>query len=105
MNQIYIEAGIRIREIRNHRGYTGKTLAKMAGISQKFLSEIENGKKGFSGEVLYNLSKALKVDADYILTGNNVKVLDEELAEATKLFGIKDKEQLIKILKEISGLL
>jgi len=69
MMDIYIEAGRRIHTIRNMRGYTKKQLAALASISPKFLYEIENGKKGFSAQVLYNLSNALEVDCDYIMTG------------------------------------
>ena len=41
----------------------------MANIGSKFLYEIESGKKGMSAYTLYNLSKALNVSCDYILTG------------------------------------
>jgi len=69
MIEVYIEAGKRIHKIRMMRGFTRKYLAEQAGISSKFLYEIENGKKGFSAHVLYNLCNVLKVDCDYILTG------------------------------------
>lgn len=69
MIEVYIEAGKRIRKTRVMRGYTRKYLAEQADISSKFLYEIENGKKGFSAHVLYNLCNALGVDCDYILTG------------------------------------
>lgn len=65
----YIEAGKRIRQIRGERGYTRKHLAEMVSVSTKFLYEIENGKKGFSAKILYNICIALNVDSNYILTG------------------------------------
>ncbi|MBO5425951.1 MAG: helix-turn-helix transcriptional regulator [Lachnospiraceae bacterium] len=105
MGTFYVEVGKRIRKVRKLRGYTGKTLATMAGISQKFLSEIENGKKGFSSEVLYNISKALEIEADYILSGDEDKLYDEEIASTISLFETEDKEQIIRIMKEISRLL
>ena len=70
MINIYIEAGKRIHAARLSHGYTRKYLAEQASISPKFLYEIENGKKGFSAQVLYNLCTALDVDCDYIMKGS-----------------------------------
>lgn len=70
---IYTEAGKRIRTTRLSHGYTRKYLAEQASISPKFLYEIENGKKGFSAQVLYNLCNALNVDCDYIMMGREPK--------------------------------
>ncbi len=81
MINIYIEAGKRIHATRIRRGYTRKYLAEQSSISSKFLYEIENGKKGFSAQVLYNLCNALQVDCDYIMSGrekpNFVNCLEE----------------------------
>ncbi len=38
-------------------------------MSTSFLHEIDTGKKSFSAYTLEQLSKALEVDADYILSG------------------------------------
>jgi len=69
MMNFYIEAGKRIHSERIMRGYTRKYLAEQASISPKFLYEIENGRKGFSAQVLYNLCNTLQVDCNYILSG------------------------------------
>lgn len=69
MIDIYVEAGKRIHAARLSHGYTRKYLAEQASISPKFLYEIENGKKGFSDQVLCNLCSALDVDCDYIMMG------------------------------------
>lgn len=62
-------AGQRIREMRETQSYTREALAEIVGISDKFLYEIETGKKGFSADVLCRLSKALSVSCDYIMLG------------------------------------
>lgn len=62
-------AGQRIRELREMHNYTREALAERAGISDKFLYEIETGKKGFSADVLCRLSDALSVSCDYIMLG------------------------------------
>jgi DNA-binding XRE family transcriptional regulator len=52
--------------IRTYRKYRGMTMTKLAaaGISQPHLSDIENGKKTGSVDVLKRIAVALKVDLD-----------------------------------------
>jgi DNA-binding XRE family transcriptional regulator len=52
------------RVYRKYRGMTMAELAAAAGISQPHLSDIENGKKTGSVEVLKRIAIALKVDLD-----------------------------------------
>ncbi|MEQ8479526.1 MAG: helix-turn-helix transcriptional regulator [Hoeflea sp.] len=54
----------RIRTYRKYRGMTGSELAAAAGISQPHLSDIENGKKAGSVDVLKRIATALRVDLD-----------------------------------------
>ena len=72
-NEMYKQAGERIEKMRREYGYTRKQFAGKVEISEKFLYEIENGKKGFSAENLYNIAKALGVTCDYILLGRRKK--------------------------------
>lgn len=58
-----VTAGERILQLRTEKHYTREQLAYMAKISEKFLYEIENNKKGFSAVTLLNLSKALDVSS------------------------------------------
>lgn len=69
MESVYIEAGMRIRQLREKQGWTREDLAAVSGISPKFLYEIENGKKGFSAQTLSLLAKCLHVSCDYIMFG------------------------------------
>ncbi len=62
-------AGQRIREMREVQSYAREALAEKTGISDKFLYEVETGKKGFSADVLCRLSEALSVSCDYIMLG------------------------------------
>lgn len=61
--------GERIKRLRLKRKMTREELAEAADLSVSFLYEIETGKKGFSAYTLGNLSRALGVNADYILLG------------------------------------
>lgn len=72
-DRMYLEAGERIQELRRVKRYTREQLAFKAGVSSKFLYEIEMGKKGFTADVLYRISKALEVKCDYILAGTSAE--------------------------------
>ncbi len=69
MDSMYEKMGERISLIRVQQGMTREELAEQAGISPKFLYEIETGKKGFSVQVLGQICKALKVSSKYLMTG------------------------------------
>lgn len=52
-----------VRELRKSKRLTLVQLAEKTGLSQPYLSQIENNKRGMpSQEIIENLSKALEVD-------------------------------------------
>lgn len=61
--------GERISSERKVHRYSREYLAGIAGISTKFLYEIEVGKKECSASILLNICDALGADCGYILTG------------------------------------
>jgi len=69
MNNFYIEIGKKIKEKRKNKGWSREKLATLSYISDKFLYDIEVGKKGMSAETLYKISKALDISADWLLDG------------------------------------
>ena len=98
-------AGERIMILRRDRGYTREQLAELAGISEKFLYEIERGKKSFSASTLMNLSKALEVSLDYIMMGTESREYEDEIAATLGKFKpntLKMVERLLKTAYEIS---
>lgn len=105
MMDVYKNAGERICLVRIARGYTRDALAELAGISAKFLYEIETGRKGFSAYVLYSICGALKVDCDYILNGNEKRIFDKRLVDILLMFNVNQTERLATILKDIYKLL
>ncbi|MDO5154385.1 MAG: helix-turn-helix transcriptional regulator [Eubacteriales bacterium] len=68
------EIGIRIRELREKNGYTREELAEYMEMSDKFIYDIESGKKGFSATTLLRFRKAFQVSCDYILLGYGEEV-------------------------------
>lgn len=98
---IYEEAGKRIRLLREERNLSRDILSERAEISAKFLYEIESGKKGFSADTLYRLSKALNVPSEYILSGNcSINDISEYIPKA-KLFSIEQEMYLQAIIQLI----
>lgn len=96
---------IRIMNLRLERGCTREQLAELAGISPKFLYEIETNKKGFSARTLKGLADALGVSTDYILTGNENTRYDETIAAAIEKFEpsiLYRAEALLKIACELA---
>lgn len=73
MANVNVEAGERIRELRDMLDFSREGLAEKIGISSKFLYEIETGKKGFSSDILCRISRALSVSCDYIMFGEETE--------------------------------
>ncbi len=68
-NVFNCEVGERIARLRTIRKLSREKLAAKAEITDRFLYDIESGRKGCSAEVLYQLAQALEVSADLLLTG------------------------------------
>lgn len=97
----YKEAGKRILKVRNMRNMTRDELAEKAGISPKFLYEIETGRKGFSASTLYDICTALGIRSDYLLTGDEQSNEDLELMKAIQLFDKSKSKHLTAVLIDI----
>lgn len=59
--------GLRIREARQAKGFSGQILAKKAGTGEVYLGEIERGLKAPSLSTFIQIVDALDVSADYLL--------------------------------------
>jgi transcriptional regulator with XRE-family HTH domain len=56
------QVGERLRELRRAHRITQERLAERAGLSYKFVGEIERGQANPTIDTLYQLSKALRID-------------------------------------------
>lgn len=101
MSDLYVHTGRRIKELRILNKYTREEFAELAGISAKFLNNIEHGKQGFSGETLYRISEVLHVKSDYILKGSSESMYSQDVIEALDLFDESQMITLVKILHNI----
>lgn len=66
--EFYWEIGNRIRNLRISQNCSIEELAEKAGISTKYLYQIENGRASFSTIILYKLCHALNVESTVILS-------------------------------------
>ncbi len=56
-----MDVGVRLRDLRQERGLSMRSLARLSGLSTNALSMIERGKTSPSVSTLYKLSEALEV--------------------------------------------
>lgn len=61
MNRTRKFLGQRLRALRKQQGWSQKTLGKQAGLSGKFIGEVERGEKSISVDSLWGVSRALRV--------------------------------------------
>ena len=61
------EIGARIREARKDACLTQAQLAARSGLNRSFLGAMERGARNFSLETLFEVAKALKVEAQSLV--------------------------------------
>ena len=69
--------GDRIRLCRQKLGLTQEILAKDAGMSKGFLSEVETGNRNPSAEYLLRIANALHVSLDFLMKGGEMPSLTQ----------------------------
>lgn len=74
--------GENIKQAREKSGMTAKALAKKLGVAEKFLNEVEMGRKVASESLIDKAAKVLKADLNDI----SMVVTDEALMEERKTF-------------------
>ncbi len=84
--------GQKIREIRTFKGMSQKQLAKALGVTEKFVAEIESGKRILNDQLIRQFSKVLQYNLDeisiYLETGH-----DKEEKTLTKATAVKNEIQ------------
>ncbi|NLK96010.1 MAG: LexA family transcriptional regulator [Clostridiales bacterium] len=92
--------GETLKSARLKAGVTQKNLAKKLGVSEKFINEVEIGKRIVQESYIEKASKILKVDLKEI----NMVVTDEALEKEEKENKFQDKKKVVKTLGETSEL-
>lgn len=63
------QIGRRVREKREHAGYTREKLGELCGLSPRFVANVEFGDSTFSLDSLMTVCRVLSCSADYLLFG------------------------------------
>lgn len=93
--------GERIRLRREGLYITRDKLAEMAGITPKFMSDIENGNRGCSLKTLAKLSAILMLSTDYILFGDVNQVSEQVIIQTFLKCPDSKKTMLLEIVNKI----
>ncbi len=113
--RLYKEIGTRVYNLRTKSGFSRQYLADQMQISAKFLYEIENGRKGFTVQVLNNLATIFSTSCDYLVRGEEAKVVEPEKApepvkppepekridKVLKLFDCEEQDMIAIVLKAV----
>ena len=63
------QVGEKIRAVRERKGYTLKTVAQRAGVSESLISQIERNKVSPAIDTLLSIADALELDLEYLFSG------------------------------------
>ena len=94
--------GLRIKTLREKRGYSQQKLADGAKITQKYLSEVEKGKRNASVEVITMLAATLDMPVEAIWDNREEMSKDalvEEIVRMAYLLGDKDAKIAYRMVK------
>lgn len=103
----YSLIGQRIKKAREQKKYTQLYLSEKMGISNSYLSKIENGKDHFNIKRLTEASQLLDVPEGYFLDGTSINsntYLDKELHNLIKKCSPKKQKVIYEIVKIIAEL-
>ena len=70
----YAKIGARIRAARGIKGMTQERLSEAAGISVSYISEIENGHRALSIDVMERIADVLDVPPEWLLKSDVEKM-------------------------------
>ena len=89
MQEQLMEMGMRLRELREIKGFSESEMAQKLGKSVKEYTEFEDGKQDFSFSFMLNVATILGIDVINLLSGNSPKLSDCALVKKGQEFFIK----------------
>ena len=97
--------GKRIKELRQKVGKSQERLAEMAGISGKYLGEIERGEVNVSACILVRISEILNADMLQVLDFEHLEDSVSLKMAIMELLDGADNEEVRKIYRVINAML
>lgn len=98
--------GQRIKSLRAAHGFTQGQLAEQVGMSQKYLGEVERGKRNVSLEAITVLASALGVPAASVLDNDHEQSLEALQADVIRMvpkLSLKDAQIVHRMVKLLAG--
>lgn len=84
---------LRIRELRQERGWTVAHLAELVGVSTPHMSQVERGIKNLNNHLLVRTAEALGVEPDDLIAGEMRRDLGQ-LATALRDLDEEDRKRV-----------
>jgi len=103
VNERLKDIGKRIQKIRKEKGISQVALAERINISTPYLSDIENGKVGYSVTILMDITEALQVSADWLLRSDTPTTNTIQIQEASSILSDctpAEAESLLHLMAE-----
>ncbi len=100
MTDVLEKVGKHIKELRVEKALSQQALAELAGISYKYLGEIERGQVNLSVEILVKIARSLQMNPGDLLND----IIDDETRTISKIKSLfaelskKDSELVLEIL-------
>ena len=94
--------GQRLRAVREQRGLSQEMLGQRAGLSGKFIGEVERGRKSISIDSLYRVAAALGIPLAYLTDVRDWAASDEAekiLALVANLVRLEDLQAAYQVLR------
>ena len=96
-----------VRDARKQRGMTQESLSEIAGVSAKYLSEVEQGRGNVTVLLLRRLSRALKLDLCGLLYGcedsSEERRLRREIADQLQKLPAQELQRAVRILRAMGN--
>ncbi|PYM17234.1 MAG: hypothetical protein DMD81_09735 [Candidatus Rokuibacteriota bacterium] len=96
--------GQRLRAIREQRGFSQEILGQRAGLSGRFIGEVERGRKSISVDSLYRVAAALGTPLAYLTDARDwpaTEEADKILALIATLVRLEDLQNVYQMLRVI----
>jgi len=99
--------GTRIKKCRKERNMTQEQLAEKLDISQNYLGQIENGKRGVNISNLTKIANELDITFDYLMSENNSEAIKSDTNDKKVWLSLidkrspKERKMLIRIVSDL----
>ena len=99
----YEMLGFRIGQRRRELNIKQSELAEVVGVSTKYISNIETGKRHLSLELLAKITISLNTTFDFLINGYIRKNTDKNIYDGLSICSEDDKQLILEIVRYCSS--